>query len=314
MFKDKKVLITGGGGFIGSHLVKKLIELNADICVVKRNTRIPWRLEKEIDRIQKMITIDITDHVINQVILQYKPDFIFHLAAYGVDSKEKDYYLALNTNVIGIVNIMNAAIKAGCKKIINIGTCAEYGDVRKDITENICLNPVNIYGSTKAAATIIAHQMAKEADIDIVTLRLFGVFGEAEDRHKIFCHTILELLEGKDVELTSCAQFRDYCYVADVIRAIILATQNNIVKNEIFNIGYGKAFPLKYYIDLIHQKIGSNQKLLYGAIENRKNELWFPKPDISKIKTILGWEPIYPLEEGIANTIEWYKENRQYYT
>lgn len=309
----KRALVTGGGGFIGSHLVKKLISLDSKVGVVTRATKPLWRLENEIERIDTFKEDIRNKENLKNVFIKFKPDIIFHLAGYGVQIAENDVEKAIETNVIGITNVIRLAKDIGCKKIVNIGTCAEYGDSKESLSEDTCVHPINIYGSTKAAATIIGRQMAKENEIDMITLRLFGVFGESEPRHKIFCHTIMTLLEEKDMLLTSCEQYRDYCYVGDIVRAMIMAGDNVEIKNEIFNVGTGNAFPLRYYIEKIHNILSSKNKLLFGHIENRKNELWFPNPDVNKIKAMLGWKPIYKLDDSIKKTISWYVENKNYY-
>ena len=105
------------------------------------------------------------------------------------------------------------------------------------IHENMLLTPVDIYGSTKAAATILAHQIASENNINLITLRPFGIFGEGEEPHKIFSYIILRVLQHKDVNLTLCNQLRDYCYIENVIDACILAVENTTVQNEILILG-----------------------------------------------------------------------------
>lgn len=311
--KGETVLVTGGGGFIGVHLVQRLLMLGANVRVIHRASDVPWRLEDKMKQIQ-IYRVDICDaEKVYRCIQDIRPNFIFHLAAYGVNSQDCNEDKAIQTNVRGIANIIHAAADTGCKRIINIGTCAEYGNYSEAVTEDLCLKPVNIYGSSKAAGALIAHQMANVKNIDIITLRLFGVFGEYEERHKIFCHTILTLLEEKDLQLTSCTQYRDYCYVGDIINAILLAANCLEIKNEIFNVGRGKLYPLRHYIEIIHRLMKSKKKLLFGALDHRQTELWAPKPDITKIQNILGWSPQSDLENSIKKTIRWYKNNYHYY-
>lgn len=311
-FKNKNILITGGLGFIGSHLTKRLLDSGANISILDTNTN-PWRLKNEIKDID-VYNIDITDaYKVDECIKTVKPQYVFHLSAYGVDSAQKAYFKAANINILGIVNILNSIKDIGCEKIINTGTCSEYGNIEGKMCENMCLAPANIYGSTKACATIISHQIAGENAINIVTLRPFGIFGEGEERHKLFCDVILSLLEDKDVNLTLCEQYRDYCYVENIVDGFIIAAQNVTAKNEIFNIGSGVSQQLKYYVDLIIKYVGTDRKPNYGVLEYRKNEIWNPQPDISKIKSILSWTPRIDLEEGIKRTVEWFKQNKAYY-
>jgi nucleoside-diphosphate-sugar epimerase len=194
-----------------------------------------------------------------------------------------------------------------------MGSCAEYGDRKDFMSETMYLEPVSIYGSTKACSTILAHQIAKENNISIATIRPFGVFGEAEERHKVFCHIILTALEGKDVPLTLCEQYRDYCYVENIIDALILAAKSSAVKSEIFNAGSGVSYPLKHYVNLIFKYLDIDRKPIYGAVPYRKNEIWGPKPDISKVKSMLHWKPRIDLEQGIKRTVQWFKVNMHEY-
>lgn len=312
-FYNKKVLITGACGFIGSHLVKRLLSEKAKVFIIMKSTSNPWRIKAELHKVSINYT-DIRDEAeVDMCIKAIKPDYVFHLAAYGVDSAQKVYSVAANINIIGIINILNSLKDIGLERFINIGSCAEYGDRMEIISEDSCLAPVSIYGSTKACATILAHQIANENHINIVTLRPFGIFGESEERHKIFCHVIMSILENKDVNLTLCEQYRDYCYVENIIDGMLMAAESKKVKNEIFNIGSGESHPLSYYIELIFKNIATEKKPNYGAIEYRKNEMWNPRPNISKIQSILNWEPRVALEDGILNTINWFKENKHSY-
>lgn len=312
-FKDKNILITGGLGFIGSHLVNRMLKEKAKVYIIERKNSNPWRIKSVIDKVN-IIEADISNSKeIHKIIKNINPEYVFHLAAYGVDSSKTEYITAVNTNIVGIVNILNSLKDTECKKIINMGTCAEYGNRTELMNEDMRPIPVSIYGSTKACSTILAHQIAKENNISIVTLRPFGIFGEAEAPHKVFCHIILAILQDKDIKLTNCEQYRDYCYVENIIDGMLLSAKNSSIKNNIFNIASGNLYTLKYYVDLIFRNISTTKRPLYGAIPYRKNEMWTPKADISKIKSMLHWEPKVSIEDGIINTIDWYRKNKELY-
>lgn len=309
-FKNKKVLITGSNGFIGSHMVERMVKEGAQVSVIVRDSSDLWRL----DDVQKDLDIYRTDlrnsELVSKSVMQIKPDFIFHIGAYGVDGRQNDFFVAAHSNIIGTMNLIHSLKDIGCKKFINIGTCMEYGNTQEVIQEDSFLKPDSIYGSTKASATIIAHQMAVNYDIDLVTLRPFGVFGEKEGSHKFFPYIILSMLEGKQVNLTPCEQYRDYCYIENVIDGFVLAAQNNSIKYEIFNIASGEIQKLKFYVDMVYKEMQSTDLPNYGALHYRENEVWRQQPDISKIKNLLKWEPKISLEDGIAKTVAWYKENK----
>ncbi len=311
--KNKTFLITGGFGFIGSHLVRRLLNLQANVVVFARKSSNSWRL-KDVLRNFKVYEIDIRDKMqVQDTIKQIHPDYIFHLAAYGVNSANADYMSAIETNVLGTINIIQATKSIECRKIINIGSSSEYGNKTEPIQEDMVLTPVDIYGSSKAAATILAHQIAAEQNINLITLRPFGIFGEGEESHKIFSYIILQVLQGKNVDLTLCNQLRDYCYIDNIIDACILAIEHNSIQNEIFNIGSGEIHLLKYYVELLFKHLQTNKRPNYGVLPYRTNERWIPEPNINKIKTMLSWEPRISIEEGIIKTVNWYKNNAHLY-
>ncbi|MDP4181193.1 MAG: NAD(P)-dependent oxidoreductase [Bacillota bacterium] len=312
-FNGKKVLITGVSGFIGSHMALRMAHENADVSVFARDASDLWRIEDIANEVQ-IHRVDLRDsQSLSTCMKKVKPEIIFHFGAYGVDARQKDYFDAVNTNITGTMNIINSAADIGCVKFVNTGSCAEYGNKDAIIHESDELCPLSIYGSTKAAGVIIAHQLAQEKNVDIITLRSFGVFGENEGSHKFFPYLILSILNGKEINLTPCEQYRDYCYIENIIDGFVLAAKDKTVKNGIFNIGSGSVYTMKHFINLVFKNIETSQKPNFGAIPYRENEMWKQQPDVSKIKSVLGWEPRITLEEGIVRTIEWYKNNRHKY-
>lgn len=310
-FNNKNILVTGANGFIGSHVVQRMVQEKALVSVIVRESSDLWRIE-ELKKDINIHLVDLRDALsVDKCVKQIKPDFIFHVGAYGVDSRQKDYYTAASTNIIGTMNLLNSVKDIGCKKFINVGTCMEYGDKQEIIEENSYLEPDSIYGSTKASASIIAHQIAAENNINLVTLRPFGIFGEKEGSHKFFPYIMLSILEGKEVNLTPCEQYRDYCYIENIMDGFVLAAKNEDIKNEIFNIGSGEIFKLKHFVDIIYKEVGLKSQPNYGALPYRENEVWRQQPDTTKIMSHLNWEPKVGLEEGIKRTINWYQANKE---
>lgn len=313
-FSNSKVMITGGNGFIGSHIVKRMVREGADVAVIARESSDLWRIEAELPYIN-IIKCDLKDEkAIEESVYKVKPEYIFHMAAYGVDFRQQNYAEAANSNIIGTINLLESIRKSGgCRKFLYTGTSMQYGNKEGMINEETRLTPSNIYGSTKAASTLIAHQIAAENDIEIITLVPFGVFGENEGSHKFFPHIILTILNNEDVDLTLCEQYRDYCYIENIVDGFLLAALDKEHKNAIYNIGSGSIYQLKHYVDMILNITGTKQKANYGALEYRKNDLWRPQPDVSKIKKELNWEPKISLEDGMLRTVKWYTDNFEKY-
>ncbi len=312
-FKNKRILVTGGNGFIGSHLVKRLVGYGAQVTIITRESSDLWRIKDELKELD-ILKVDIRDKDRLKASLgEIKAEYIFHMSAYGVDHRNSNYQEAANTNIIGTINLVEALSDIGCSRIINVGSGMEYGCYEGKIAETVRANPNSIYGSTKAASTIIAHQIAAEKGTSLVTLRPFWVFGEYEDGNRLFAHIILSILKDRDVSLTLCEQFRDYCYVGNIIDGFLMSALCEGINNEIFNIGSGTSYSLRYYVDLLFRYLKTDKKPLFGTLPYRENDLCHIEPDISKIKELIGWKPRVGLEEGIERTIKWYKDNMDKY-
>ncbi|MGE5558998.1 MAG: NAD-dependent epimerase/dehydratase family protein [Bacillota bacterium] len=312
-FRNKKVLVTGASGFIGSNLVHRLVGEQASTAVLVRRSSDLWRLEEILPELD-LCYADLEDaSAVHNALNDVRPEMVFHCGAYGVDSRQQDYATAVRVNVIGAINLFNAAAEAGCYKIVNTGTCMEYGDKKELITEDCEARPLEIYGITKLWATMIAHRIAAEKSIKLITLRPFGVFGGREGSHKFFPHLILSILDGREVRLTSCEQYRDYCFIDNIIDGFLLAARDQTLDNEIFNIAGGKAYKLKYYVNLVYKIMKAEGEPQYGAVPYRNNEMWKQQPDVAKIRNTLHWEAKISLEEGLERTIAWYRENRGKY-
>lgn len=304
------VLVTGGLGFIGSHLVRRLVACGARVAIAARDTTNAWRLSDIIRDIERH-SVDIRDgRQVATCVAAVRPEVLFHLAACGLDTTRCRASDAAVTNVVGTVNILEAARAHEVRRVVNLGSSSEYGDKAGSVREDAPLTPVDIYGCTKAAATMIAHQMARDEGISLITLRPFGVFGEYEQPHKLFSYTISSALLGHDVNLTPGDQCRDYCYVGNIVDGLLLAAEDRRGDEAIFNIGTGEVHPLRYYIELIFRHLPTDKKPNYGALPYRAQERWSPTPDTGRIEVQLGWKPGISVEDGVIRTVEWFVQNR----
>lgn len=306
-------LVTGGGGFVGYHLVRRLLSLGGQVSVLEPSTAMPWRLAEAAQDIT-LYAADVTDaQAVSDAMDAARPDGVFHLAAYGVNAADQDIREALRINVTGVLNVLDAMKLCGCKRLVTMGSGAEYGSHEGAIPETSPLRPQSIYGSAKAAATVVAHQYARQQGIGIVTLRPFGIYGEAEPPHKLFCETILTLLDERPLLLTPGGQCRDYCHVADIAAALTASMGNDALHDDVFNVGSGELRSLREYVELLRRQVGSASDVVFGALPYRKDEVFAPAPDTRQIRERLGWKPMITLEQGMKRTVEWFRVNRHRY-
>ena len=312
----KTIFLTGATGFIGSHLLKRLIKEGCNVHVSIRESSALWRIEDFKDNFVHHI-IDLTDFkAVKSAIQQVKPDVIFHLAAYGVDYRQQDIHQAIDVNIIASVNLFEAFLANNGQKFIHTGSCFEYGQKNKPISEFDLLDPTSVYGATKTSSVHLLVSMAKSMRSGgLVILRPFGVFGEYEGLHRFVPQVIDELKSGHTVQMTSGEQIRDYIYIDDLIDAYVLASIVPLKnKVEIINIGSGKGIAMKDLALIISKQLGAiNDLLQFGALPYRLDEMMCLIANVDKAKSLLGWGPKVPIEKGIEHTIKWYSQNLEHY-
>lgn len=316
-FKDKKIIITGLTGFIGSRLAKELLEKDALVyAFCHKGSQNLWRVQNILEKVA-WIKADLCDYqAVCDSLRTIDPDIIYHLATYYSVDNKVDFSAIIDTNIKASVTLLRSC--EGLRKLklfVNVGTCAEYGDLRKKADEKTPLNPNSIYASTKAANTIILHQLASDFGIPLTTLRLYNLYGEFEKPERLVPYVILTLLNNQTVELTGCKQQKDYSYLGDFVNAFLKAAENHEnAKGEIFNIGSGKTIKLKELVmEIVKQLEADYNKVKFGSLQYRENEMWYQGTSIKKAKKCLKWEPQVSLEEGIKRTVGWYKDNLELY-
>ncbi len=313
--KYKKVLITGGAGFIGANFVYKFLELGYKVNVIEKEGTNFWRLEK----IKNKIKIDLVDLAnsdkIELLIVKLKPQIILHFATYGVfQAKQQDIKETIDTNLLGTINLLNACSKIKFQCFINTGSTSEYGVKDKPMKENNLLEPNNLYGITKAASALYCQYMAKKLNLPIVTTRLSAPYGYFEEKGRLIPTVIKSCLENSELNLSSPISVRDFIFIEDIIGAYLTIIENiQRVKGEIFNIGTEIQTTIDELVNMIKKITHSSIKPKYGQIKPAQIEPKSWIADISKIKKILNWQTKYNLEKGLETDIKWFRENLHLY-
>lgn len=298
-----KSLVTGGAGFIGSHLVDKLIELGSEVLVIDN---LSTGKKENLNPKARFIAADI------RALPEIQPcfegvDFVFHLAAiprvlYSVEHPIE----TSEVNILGTINVFEAALKAKVKKVIFTSSSSVYGNqIKLPLKEDMTLMPVSPYGLQKLVGEQFAKLYFELYQLPIVCLRPFNVYGsriEFSSEYSLALGQFLKLKsQGKPLTIFGDGeQTRGFCYVDDVVKAQILASQKQaLFKAEVINIGSEKSYSINYLADLI----GGEKKYL----PKRQGDILHTKADVSKAKELLGWQPEVDLAEGVKMTIEWFR-------
>ena len=307
----KKVLITGGTGFIGSNFVNKFLELGDEVNLIVRPESNFWRIESVKSK-TKLHLVDLTNaEEIERFIGNLRPQIILHFATYGAyQGREQDIKKTIDTNLLGMINLVNACSKISFDCFINTGSSSEYGTKDKPMNENDLLEPNNLYGVTKAAATIYCQSLAKKMELPLVTMRPFSVYGYFEEAGRLVPEVIKAYFKDEPPSLGTPSSVRDFVFVEDVIDAYLKAIENiHKVKSNIFNIGTGVQSKIGDVAEIVGKIAGSKKEPVYSAIKPNQHEPKNWLADISKARKMLDWSPKHSLQEGLIKTVSWFKEN-----
>lgn len=313
--KYKKILITGGAGFIGANFVYKFLELGCNVSILERKEANFWRIEKVKSKID-LYSPNLTNYdEVEEVILKIKPEIVIHFAAYGAYQKsQQDLKATVDTNIIGSINLINACNKIGVECFVNTGSSSEYGIKEKPMEENDVLESDNLYGITKSAITQYGQMMANKFNFPIVTIRPFAVYGYFEEKERLIPSIIRACLANNTLELSRPDSVRDFIFIEDLIDGYIAVIKNiKKVKGEIFNLGAGKQNTVDEVVNMVKKITGSKITPIYGKTKIAQTEPKIWVANVSKAKNILKWVPKYSLEKGLKDDVEWFEKNNNFY-
>ncbi len=300
----KYMLLTGGTGFIGSHLLEELLNLNKKVILVKRSYSNAWRIN-EFKENENLILKDIDKENLNNIFNQYEIEGIFHLASFVQRNHELNTVKKMiDSNINFPTTLLENAVKNNVKFFINTGTCLEYSS-KPPLSENSEIKPFNLYASTKSAFEDILKFYSNNYNICCATLKLFTPYGPKDNELKIIPYLIVNSIKKDSIEIKSPEKKLDFIYVKDVVDSYI-TVMNNIAEFKeytSFNIGTGIGTSIKEVLRIIESEVGKNDEVKYGDLE--KDEIWCSN---EKIKNELNWTPKTGLKKGIKYTINYYKQ------
>ena len=294
MPKDKKILITGATGFLGSHLLLTLIEKGYDIIILKRSFSNIWRIQNILHQV-KNYDIDKID--IKKIFDENKIEGVIHLATDYGRKNNNDIIQMIKANIELPAQLLDLCTKYGIKFFINTHTSTN--------------NKYSLYSATKSAFTEIARYFIANYRVKFINMRLEYMYGEKDDYTKFIPFVFKSILEGKEIRATKGEQKRDFIYIQDVVNAYIKVLNNlEKVNNEFieFEIGTGNSISLREFVKDIEKEINKKANIKWGIIPYKKNEIFDSKANIKKAKNILGWYPKYDVSSGLKKTIVWYRK------
>lgn len=320
----RKVLVTGGAGYIGSHVVRVLLDKGYGVVILDNLCN---GHEECIPEGVKFYKIDLRDKFgLESVFSENNFDVVMHFAGFiEVGESMVNPSIFYENNVSNSINLLNTMIKFGVKKIVYSSTAAIFGNPEKiPILEDDLKKPVNVYGRTKLIIENVLEDYDFAHGMKSICLRYFNAAGAGYDigeDHNPETHLIPLVLQvalgkredikifGTDYETKDGTGIRDYLHVLDLAEAHILALENlfKTNKSEKYNLGNGRGYSVKEIIDAAKEITGKH--ILFVEVGRREGDPAVLIADFSKIKNELGWNPKYDLKEIIGSSWEWHNKN-----
>ena len=306
----KKVLVTGGCGFIGSHLVESLINLNYEVTIIDNLLRGSKLTDFSIKN-SNFINADIRDEsAVNKAIQNC--EYVFHLAAIlGVEEVANNPKETMEVESIGTYNVINASIKNGCEKIIYVSTSGVYGkmDFDNSVSEDFNVSPTSSYAIAKRFNEIYMQAIFHDFQIDTFSLRYFNVYGPRQDSRMVVPKFFEKAIENQKINVFGNGnQTRDFTYIDDTVKSTILIAEK-CHGNEIVNISKGEDVPIIEVAEKIKLISNSKSNIILSEVPKYRFDFDVEKRcgNSDKLFSLINYKPSTSLEDGLLKTFKYIK-------
>jgi nucleoside-diphosphate-sugar epimerase len=309
---SKRVFITGATGFVGSHLLRHLVNSGDTVAVLIRPESDPWRIADLLNRIEPITGRLSEPAALRQPLADFKPDVVYHLGWYGSGPEGRDDPRQLTENVSDACTMVGLAADSGASAWVGLGSQAEYGPTGAVLNESTPTKPATQYGAAKLSAGKLTRDLCAERSMRHVWLRLVTAYGPADQPFYLIPHIILGLLRGKRPALTEGHQPGDYLYVADACAAIRAAGLTEECAGT-YVLASGQHRPVRDVALTLRDIIDPRLEIGLGEVVPSVPPIGL-RGDPRALKAVTGWAPAVPLEAGLVACVEWYRRNLRRYS
>jgi nucleoside-diphosphate-sugar epimerase len=314
MLKNKNILITGGAGFIGTHLFESLIKENNYIVIIDNFNNCYYSgKEENLASVSKSFEIlkdykIIKGDLLNKSIfdeITCEIDVIFHLAAHaGVRYSIQNSREVTSNNILGTINIFDFALKNNVEKVVYASSSSVYGNpIYTPVDEDHPKNPISPYAVSKLCGEIFADYFYREYNLPVTSLRFYTVYGPRGRPDMAIGKFFNLILQNKELIIYGDGeQLRDFTYISDIVEGLILSGENNNVSGEYFNLGYSKPISVNQLVGKMYSIAEKPMKVKH--IEKQKGDVDVTYSDIKKAQSVLNYKPKVSIDDGLRKTYE----------
>ncbi|MEI6185640.1 MAG: NAD-dependent epimerase/dehydratase family protein [Dehalococcoidia bacterium] len=312
-YNRQRVLVTGGAGFIGSHLVEKLLELGARVSVI--DTMLCGNKIEHLEGHKNLSIhrLDVTDIQAIEPLFEGQ-DMVFHLAAVvGVEETQDEPVNLLKVEVGGTSNVISLAAKNKVKRFIFASSSEVYGDSLKPMVEEGPFNPKSTYALTKLMGEHFCQAYYQKYGLEYAALRYFNVYGPRQDDRFVLSRFVSRALKGEEIRVYGDGnQTRDFTFIDDSARMSLLTGVTDGGVNQVLNFGTGRDVSINYLADLVLARLNLSGKVNirhvdYDHRRTREIEVFNRVADMDKAEKLLKYRPLTVLSDGLDKYITWYK-------
>jgi NAD dependent epimerase/dehydratase len=316
-WENKRVLVTGASGFIGSHVVERLVRLGAKVrAFVHYNSRNDWGLLELLQR-ETLEHIEVFPGDLTDASLVYRAvtgcQIVFHLGAliaipYSYQAPQQ----FIDTNVKGTLNVLQACLEEQVEKIVHTSTSETYGSaLYTPIDEKHPLQAQSPYAASKIAADKLAESFYCSFDLPVATIRPFNTYGPYQSARAVIPTIISQALSDNIIKLGSLTPVRDLTFIEDTVSGFIRVAESRESIGGVFNVGTGHGVSINELVIIILKIIGIDKHIVADSVRFRpvKSEVTVLVCDNTKAREMLEWRPQHTLEQGLQYTIEYIRNN-----
>ena len=318
-WRGRKVLVTGAAGFIGSHLVERLVELGTDTRALVRYTSSGsrgWLDASGTGEHVEVFAADICDGTVVERAID-GVDTVFHLAALiGIPYSYVAPPSYVRTNVEGTLTVLEAARRAGVRRVVHTSTSEVYGTARSvPMREDHPLQTQSPYAATKASADLLATAYHRTFGLGVTIVRPFNTYGPRQSNRAVIPTIITQALSGTEIKLGHLDPTRDFTYIDDTVDGFLRAGLADGVAGETFNLGSGAEISIAQLAAKVQQILGTRLPVVSETSRVRPDtsEVERLYADASRAASMLGWRPRVSLDDGLTRTIAWVKDHLDRY-